>query len=448
VKLFKIAPGMLAALASVLTARAAEPEQKQKLVWDSELKEQVTKPGDTEARISFTATNPSATEIVVNDVKPSCGCTLVSMPDKPWKLAPGASGSIVAKLDLRGKSGTLIKSLSVSSSEGTKSLVFKIKIPDLMPSSAGSVDRGSYMRRVFNQLSAGADRQAVFKNDCATCHVQPAAGKMGPALFVASCGICHTAAHRASMVPELTGLPNGGNRDYWHMWISMGKEGTLMPGFSKAVGGPLTDEQINSLVEYALTLERSAGGPSSEPHTQSKTPSDVENFSGGSRGQGKLQPAKDGLDIYRKTNGQAGHEFIKTEQFIVPVGSVIVVKGLEFEPGISTLTPIQQQIVQEVFNSIEEITENTVGDADATRVSEFKKMEFEIRGYADDAGSRPANPALSEDRAKSVLGFLTNLGTPAWRLRAKRTDSKSATASSALPTEVKVSGAVVFVRTR
>ena len=78
-------------------------------------------------------------------------------------------------------------------------------------------------------------------------------GKTGRELFDTSCGICHTTVHRASMVPELTGLPNGGNRDYWHAWISRGKEGSLMPAFSKSAGGPLTDEQINSLVEYALS---------------------------------------------------------------------------------------------------------------------------------------------------------------------------------------------------
>jgi hypothetical protein len=29
-----------------------------------------------------------------------------------------------------------------------------------------------------------------------------------------------------------------------------GKEGTLMPGFGQRQGGPLTEEQVNSLVEF------------------------------------------------------------------------------------------------------------------------------------------------------------------------------------------------------
>jgi outer membrane protein OmpA-like peptidoglycan-associated protein len=154
------------------------------------------------------------------------------------------------------------------------------------------------------------------------------------------------------------------------------------------------------------------------------------------------------LSIYRITNDQAGHELAKTEQFLVPVGSVIVIKGLEFEPGVSTLTPTQKLIVQHVFNCLEEITENTVGDTNGTRVAEYKKMEFEIRGYADDAGSREANAALAEERAKAVLNFLTYLGTPPWRLKAKGIGVKGRVASSAVAEDRKSNNRVVFIRKR
>lgn len=164
--------------------------------------------------------------------------------------------------------------------------------------------------------------------------------------------------------------------------------------------------------------------------------------------KGRTQHSDDGLDLYRKTNDQAGHEFVKTEQFLVPADSVIVIQVLEFEPGISTLTRMQERIVQQIFNSIEEITENTVGDTNGARVAEFKTMEFDIRGYPDDSGSRESNVALSEARAKSVLDFLTNLGTPSWRLKAKGVDSQNSTPLSASAEDRKRNGTVVFVRTR
>lgn len=144
----------------------------------------------------------------------------------------------------------------------------------------------------------------------------------------------------------------------------------------------------------------------------------------------------DGLDLYRKTNNQPGHEHVKTEQFIVPVGSVIVLKGLDFAPGVTTLTDAQSLVVHQVFNSLEEVTENTVGDNNAARVTEFKAMEFEIRAYLDGTGNSAADTAAAEARAKAVLTQLTNAGTPAWRL-------KTATASDSAH-----KGIVAFVRTR
>jgi outer membrane protein OmpA-like peptidoglycan-associated protein len=146
------------------------------------------------------------------------------------------------------------------------------------------------------------------------------------------------------------------------------------------------------------------------------------------------------LSLYRITNDQAGHEWAKTEQFLVPVGSAITINGLEFEPGISTLTSKQKLIVQDVFNCLEEITENTVNDTNTARVAEFKKMEFEIRGYPD--GSDKVNAALSEERAKAVLDWLTYLGTPPWRLKA----AGSVIAPNAAPANRERPGRVEFIR--
>ena len=38
------------------------------------------------------------------------------------------------------------------------------------------------------------------------------------------------------------------------------------------------------------------------------------------------------------------------------------------------LAPTQARIVQQVFNSIEEVTENTPGDTNTARVAEFKTI--------------------------------------------------------------------------
>jgi mono/diheme cytochrome c family protein len=106
------------------------------------------------------------------------------------------------------------------------------------------------MDRNKNQELAKADRQAVFKGDCASCHVQPVMGKMGKDLYDKACGICHDSEHRATMVPDLHALKHDTNLDFWKTWASQGKPGTLMPAFALSEGGPLNDAQINSLAQY------------------------------------------------------------------------------------------------------------------------------------------------------------------------------------------------------
>jgi len=110
----------------------------------------------------------------------------------------------------------------------------------------------SAMDREANQKLAIADRQGVFRNDCARCHAEPAKGKLEQPLFTAVCGVCHEAEHRATMVTDLKTLKYPTTPEIWRNWITHGKPGSLMPAFAMAEGGPLTDEQITSLVNYLV----------------------------------------------------------------------------------------------------------------------------------------------------------------------------------------------------
>jgi len=142
------------------------------------------------------------------------------------------------------------------------------------------------------------------------------------------------------------------------------------------------------------------------------------------------QATRDVPALYKSTRDQAGHELVKTEDFVVPVGTSVIVKGLEFDGPACSLTSAQERILRQVFNSLEEITENTVNDTDTARVAEFKEMKFEIRGYSTFAGNQKKDKALSEDCANVVLSYLTSDGTPAWRLTAKGLGSKTPTRRS------------------
>jgi len=104
--------------------------------------------------------------------------------------------------------------------------------------------------RARGVAAAKIDRQAVFHDDCAKCHLKNIQGKYGKPLFDSVCGICHEAEQRATMVPDLHNLKTPTNDEFWRTWIAHGKPGSLMPAFITSEGGPLTDVQIASLATY------------------------------------------------------------------------------------------------------------------------------------------------------------------------------------------------------
>ncbi|MBI3880455.1 MAG: DUF1573 domain-containing protein [Verrucomicrobia bacterium] len=217
------------------------------LTWDSEMKDFTPDAGATNFVFGFAFTNNTKDTIVISGVKPSCGCTAVSTQPLPWSVAPGSNAAISATIDLRGKFGVLMKSITVDSSAGPKALIVKINLPQPPALSTGA---GPISDRMRNQLLTQADRQVVFRGDCARCHVEPAKGKMGAELFAAACAICHDTPHRATMVPDLRALNKPTDENYWKVWTMFGKVASLMPGFAQNQGGPLTDAQIDSLAKW------------------------------------------------------------------------------------------------------------------------------------------------------------------------------------------------------
>lgn len=214
------------------------------IAFDDQQKEVSVTNGTPESHFVFNLTNISSGDVIINFVQTSCGCTVAKLPSTPWKLAAKESGQISATMKLAGTppGGSKTKVLTVSTDKGNKQLFVKTTIfPE--------------MNRTNNQRMAMADRQAVFKGDCARCHAaaaKDAAGidKSGKDLLAAVCDICHESDHRASFVPNLHHLSEPTTAQFWKNWIAHGKPGTLMPAFAKSEGGILSEAQIDSLASY------------------------------------------------------------------------------------------------------------------------------------------------------------------------------------------------------
>ena len=241
----RIAPwivGLTAWCCSVVGWAAVEPTSGG-LEWQDLELSYDAQPGEAQTEFAFKFTNRAAEPIEIKQLATSCGCTAAIMPRQPWIVAPGESDAVRVIVDLRSRRGGLNKTVYVDTSAGEQLLLVHVKVP---PPPA--------VQREMNLMLAQADRQAVFRGDCAKCHVEPTIGKRGGELFEAACVICHTDdVHRATMVPDLAKPKIERTAAFWEQWIRHGVEGSLMPAFAKAQGGPLDDEQIRSLVEYVMT---------------------------------------------------------------------------------------------------------------------------------------------------------------------------------------------------
>jgi mono/diheme cytochrome c family protein len=236
-------------------SHANDPMPDGVFAWDSLTKSVNADADQADAQFTFNFTNVSSGNVAIVNVHPSCGCTTAQLPQLPWIVAPGTNAQIPITVNIAGKSGTLFKYVDVSTDKGIKRLNLQINIlPPVVPTMTDE-------DRARGIAAAKIDRQAVFQNDCATCHVKPGQSKYGQQLYNAVCAICHEAEHRATMVPDLHAIKTPTNEQFWQTWIAHGKPGSFMPAFSTAEGGPLTDMQIASLAAYLDSAIPSQAAP-------------------------------------------------------------------------------------------------------------------------------------------------------------------------------------------
>lgn len=145
-------------------------------------------------------------------------------------LDPEEEGQIKATVSTEGKKGLLSKTIQVRSNDPEHPLVI-LKLKALV-------------KDPFHESFTKADE--IFRTPCRKCHVDRGTGRKGAKLFRADCLMCH---RRGKAAPSLSRLRKI-REDKLKTSIEFGKRGSLMPGFSSSVGGPLTDTEIRSLIRY------------------------------------------------------------------------------------------------------------------------------------------------------------------------------------------------------
>jgi mono/diheme cytochrome c family protein len=238
------------------------------LSWARPVQEVSVAADTSNARFGFDFTNGSAKAVAILAVEPSCGCTTVKLPPLPWIVAAGQSGHLDVNVDVSEKSGVLTKTIAIKTTRGTDTLTLKITVPPWVMRTRSEAERARGM------AAARADRQAVFRGECASCHSRALTAKRdGKELYESACAICHEGKSRATMVPDLhrlkppPGVIPSNAEAFWEDRIAHGKAGTLMPAFSTKEGGPLTDNQVAAIARYLDTAIPLFGPPPDESGT-------------------------------------------------------------------------------------------------------------------------------------------------------------------------------------
>lgn len=142
-------------------------------------------------------------------------------------------GHIAAKTDTSGKKGLFKKRITVFSNDSRN--------PRAILSIAANV------------IHRGTGGKTIFDPECSSCHVELGKGKLGGELYEAICAYCHGCGEDGK---SALGLLKMGVKEkrYIERAIADGIPRSPMPGFSRKCGGPLSKEEITSLVEYIRTF--------------------------------------------------------------------------------------------------------------------------------------------------------------------------------------------------
>lgn len=184
----------------------------------------------------FNIENRGERPLEITKAESTCGCTVPTVKNKI--IAPGAIGKVNVRVDTSMKQGVIRKEVKIISTDPIHPVTSVFVYMDVKNPHAGLSARGI---------------AKIFTGRCAACHVNQGIGKMGEDLYMADCAMCHGFRAEGAVGPSLSvsDYHDKNVRTYTSAVISHGsKTHPSMPGFLKSAGGPLTAEQIASIIDY------------------------------------------------------------------------------------------------------------------------------------------------------------------------------------------------------
>ncbi len=186
---------------------------------------------------TFIIGNTGTDTLEVFSANPSCGCT-ASFPGKK-RIPPGDTSQLKISFDPHNKAeGDMTKTITVvSNSKADPQKILRI--------------HGQIYKSKLAHSGGMMHLDGVFQGNCASCHVEKGKGELGAKLYEADCAICHGSKTDNKPGPDITAEAMMHHSTHeWKEIIAEGIDNSNMPAFGLKHKGPLTEEEIASLVDY------------------------------------------------------------------------------------------------------------------------------------------------------------------------------------------------------
>ncbi len=190
----------------------------------------------------FKVSNTGSKVLELWHVTSTCGCTVPTLEKK--LLQPGESTKLTVIVDTALKQSKITKQVSLTSSDPINRVTDFYLSMDV---------RNPHIRM------SDKERAKIFTSDhCTSCHVAMGAGTFGMELYQSDCAMCHGKRAQGVVGPPLIGpYENAIFKENIKQITSYGsKSHRSMPGFLVDAGGPLSKEQIDSIVQYLDELSK------------------------------------------------------------------------------------------------------------------------------------------------------------------------------------------------